>query len=47
MSTDGQTAMMKAADFFSVCTAVPKEDVHKQSLCSWIHAILLQLFSLI
>jgi hypothetical protein len=30
MHTDGQTDMMKAVDFFSVCTAVPKDAVIKQ-----------------
>jgi len=45
MLTDGQTAVMKAVDFFAVCTNVPKDAVHKQSRGSWIHAIWLHLFS--
>jgi hypothetical protein len=45
MSTDGQTAMMNAADFFAVCTHVPNDAVHKQSYGSWIHAVWLYLFS--
>jgi hypothetical protein len=45
MSTDGQTAMMKAAALFSVCTTVPKDALHKQIYGSWIHAIWLYLFS--
>jgi hypothetical protein len=38
MPPDGQTAMIKAVDFFAVCANVPKDAVHKQSHGSWIHA---------
>jgi hypothetical protein len=45
MLTDGQTDMIKAIDFFAVCTHVPKDAAHKKSYGSWIHVIWLHLFS--